>query len=136
MAISAVKDIAQGTMISFRSKRADDTVAWRGILEMPIGTYRSVRGYGDQRPYNEAVRRVDPSVTSDITDLTYFLITLDNSAENDATYVFAQEWIEEGSLVAITPGNKVTIQVDDVTSDPQSILSLLASAGYSCKIIP
>ncbi len=130
-----VKNIEQGKTITFRSKNINDTVLWKGILEIPVGTYAAIRGYMNPQSYNEAVRQSDASVTSDLSLLNYFLITVDNGSENPTTQVFAQEWIAAGSLAILNLGNKVQLQVDDPFSDTLKIVSLLASAGYKTKII-
>lgn len=135
MSVLIVKDLEEGSMITFRSKNANDTVLWKGTLEMCAGTYRAIRSYMNPAAYNEAVRQSDPSVPSDVSLLTYFLITVDNDADQPTMQVFAQEWIEPGSLAVINLGNKVTLRVDDPHNDVQQILSLLASAGYSAKIV-
>lgn len=132
--MTLIKDIEPGAMITFRSKRADDTVVWRGTLEAR-GGYRFARGYGDPAAYNAAVRQVDNTVPSDPTALTYFVITVDNDATTPTQMVFAEEWIISGSLTVLLPGNKVTIQVDDPAGNTNAIIALLASAGYSTRII-
>ena len=134
MAETSIKNVAEGSVVSFRSKNPNDTVIWQGTLES-IGTYRSIRGYTNPTSYNEAVRQNDPTVPSDITSLTYFLITVDNNAELPIMQVFADEWITPGSLNKVSLGTQVTLQVEDPLNHPQTILSLLASAGYACKII-
>lgn len=136
MATLTVKDIAEGSSISFRSKNASDTTDWVGTLEIPVGTYRAIRGYTDPRAYNAGARQVDPTIPSDVSQLTYFLITVDNGAEQPTMQVFAQEWIEPGSLNVLTLGNQVTLMVEDPNNNSQAILSLLASAGYKSQILP
>jgi hypothetical protein len=133
--VTLVKDIEPGSMITFRSKNANDPTIWRGTLEIPTGTYKSIRRYGNPAAENQAVRQTDPTVPTDETTLTYFLITVDNDSTEKTERVFAQEWIQAGSLVVINPGNKVTLIVDDPNNDPLMIVSLLASAGYSSRII-
>lgn len=134
MAVSSIKNVEEGALISFRSKRATDTVTWKGTLES-VGTYRSIKDRMNPSSYNEGVRQVDPSVPSDVTLLTYFLITVDNDATTPTMQVFADEWIVPGSLYVISPGSQVTVVVDDPKQDPTAIVSLLASAGYSSKIV-
>lgn len=129
-----IKDIPQGSMVTFRSKSMSDPTMWRGVLEM-VGTYRSIRRYTNPAAYNQAVRQTDPTVPTDETVLTYFLVTVDNDQTEKTELVFAQEWIQTGSLVVIDPGHKVTVVVDDPNNDPLLIVSLLASAGYSSRII-
>lgn len=134
MALTSVKQATQGSVISFRSKNPNDTTVWQGTLES-IGTYRSIRSYLNPQSYNEAVRQSDPTVSSDVTDLTYFLITVDNQATQPTTMVFADEWVEPGSLNEVALGNQVTIRVSDPLNNTQTILSLLASAGYASKVV-
>lgn len=131
----SVDDVDSGSIITFRSKNANDTVIWRGTLEMKSGTYKAIRGYGNPSSYNQAVRQSDPTVPSDETLLHYFLITVDNNADNATTVVFAEEWIEAGSLAVINPGNKVTLVVDDPNSNPTLIQSILANAGYTSRLV-
>lgn len=130
----SVKDIEPDSMITFRSKNANDPTIYRGVLEM-VGTYKAIRGYCNPAAENQAVRQSDPTVPSDETTLTYFLITIDNDASQKTERVFAEEWILSGTLAVIDPGNKVTIRVDDPKNDPLLIVSLLGSAGYKSRII-
>lgn len=133
IAVANINLVPQGSIITFRSLNPNDTTTWIGTLESK-GTYKSIRPYFDPAAYNQAVRQIVPTVSSDPTVLNYFLITVDNNAQQSTIQPFAQEWIDPGSLYIITPGNKVTVVVEDPLDDPQSILSLLASAGYSAKI--
>lgn len=123
------------SVITFRSKNAVDTVLWRGTL-IGVGIYESIRSIMDPRSYNEAVRQVDPDVPSDATLLNYFTIIVDNGASSPTVMVFAEEWLEPGSLTVISLANKVKIQVEDPFNNSTQILSILANAGYSCKILP
>lgn len=134
MALTSVKLATQGAVISFRSKDPTDTTNWIGTLES-VGTYRSIRPYGDPRARNESVRQTDPSIPSDVTVLTYFLITVENNSTQPTTMLFADEWIEAGSLNEVLLGNQVKILVDDPGNNTQQILSILANAGYACRVI-
>jgi hypothetical protein len=134
MAFSSIRDITEGQVISFRSKNVNDPVFWQGTLEL-IGTYRAIQDRINPAAYNEAVRQSDPTVPSDLSLLTYFVITVDNSSTSPTMQVFAQEWITPGSLNVIALGNQVKLLVDDPNNNTQTILSLLASAGYFCKVI-
>ena len=134
MSLTSIKQATEGSIVSFRSKNPNDLVVWQGTLES-IGTYRSIRSYTNPASYNEAVRQSDPTVSSDITDLTYFLITVDNQAEQPTMMVFADEWITPGSLNNGSLGNQIIVRIDDPLNNPQTILSILANAGYACKII-
>lgn len=135
MAITSIKDVPEGSLITFRSKDPSDLVDWRGTLES-IGTYRSIRDRINPASRNEAVRQTDQTVPSDVTQLTYFLITVDNEATQPTMMVFANEWITPGSLHIITLNNQVSIQIDDPNNDTPKILSILAGAGYSCRVLP
>ena len=134
MTLSSIRDVQEGSVVSFRSKNPNDLVFWKGTLES-IGTYRSIIGLGNPAPYNEAVRQSDPSVSSDLTNLTYFTITVDNDSSNPTTQVFANEWIQPGSLHQVALGNQITVKIDDPKNNTQAILSLLAGAGYACKVL-
>ncbi len=123
-----------GTLISFRSKNANDLVVWQGTLEA-VGTYNLIRDYANPAAYNQAVRQTDPSVPNDVTLLTYFLITVDNAASQPIKQIFADEWIQSGSLTQVNLGNFVTLQIQDPFNNSQTILSVLANAGYASKII-
>lgn len=134
MALSSIRLATQGAVITFRSKDPNDVTNWIGTLES-VGTYRSIRPYGDPRARNEAVRQTDPTISSDVTLLTYFLITVENNATQPTTMLFADEWIEEGSLNEVLLGNQVKLVVDDPLNNTQQILSILANAGYACRVI-
>lgn len=130
-----VSDVDLKSVITFRSKNPVDTVLWKGTL-IGTGIYEAIRSIMDPRAYNEAVRQVDNDVPSDVTLLNYFMIIVDNGATTPTTMVFAEEWLEPGSLAVINLANKVKLQVEDPFSNPQQILSILANAGYTCKILP
>ena len=133
MTLTSIESVPIGTMVTFRSKNANDTVVWQGTLE-GIVTYSVARAYLDPRSYNEAVRQTDNTVSSDVTTLTYFIITVDNQASSPTTLVFADQWISPGSLAEISLGNQVTLIVTDTKNNPQLIVSILANLGYACTI--
>jgi hypothetical protein len=133
--LTSIRQITEGALISFRTKNANDTAVWQGTLES-IGTFRSIQSIFNPQSYNEAVRQQDASIPSDIKMLTYFTITVSNKSSTATTMVFADEWIQDGSLHELSLGTKVTLVVDDPKNDSQAIVSLLSSVGYACKIIP
>ena len=133
--MTSVSSITIGSTITFRSKDPTDTVVWKGTLETSSASYRAVRGFSNPAQTNERVRQVDPTVPSDYTTLSYFLITVENNASIPTTVAFAEDWIVAGSLQVLTPGTQVKILVDDPANNSQAILSLLASAKYVAKII-
>ena len=135
MTVTTVSTLTPGTTIQFRSKNPNDTTVWIGTLEIPLASYNAIKSWLNPKSYNEAVRQVDSTVPSDATTLSYFMITVSNNATVPTTEIFAQEWIASGSLAVITPGNKVTIVVQDPANNTQAILSLLASAGYASTVI-
>ena len=130
MTTTLVSSITQGTTITFRSKNPNDTTTWIGVLEMPVGSYKVIKPYLNPAMYNEAVRQADPTVSSDVTALNYFIITVSNNSSTPTEQVFAQEWISPGSLNIVTLGNIVKVNVEDPLNNSQAILSLLANAGY------
>jgi hypothetical protein len=88
----------------------------------------------DPRSYNERVRQVDPSVSSDITTLSYFLLTVDNQSTAPQTLVFAEEWLVDGSLVEVALAKQITLVVDDPSNDPQKLYAVLSEAGYGFTV--
>jgi hypothetical protein len=135
MTTITINDVTPGSTISFRSKNANDLVSWVGTL-LFIGVYQAILPYGNPAAYNAAVRQADPTVPTDVTTLTYFLVKVDNGATTPTLQLFAQEWIAPGSLVQTDLGNAVKILVQDPAVNTQAILSLLASAGYACSVLP
>lgn len=134
MATTSVNDIDLGTIITFRSKNPTDTVLWRGSLLAKV-TYDIAKAYENPAAFHQGVRQVDQTVPLDVKDLTYFIIKVDNDQSVATTKIYAQEWILPGSLSVVSVGNKVRLQVDDPKNNTQLILSILANAGYSAKII-
>jgi hypothetical protein len=130
-----INDVDIGDKIRFRSKNLSDETVWVGTL-LSRGSYRGYKAFlSNPIPYNNAVRQVDATVTSDVTELTYFMVEIDNGAENPVTRIFANEWITAGSLSVITEGVSKTIKVDIPDGNIENVVALLASAGYLCKII-
>lgn len=134
MATSTIKDVDEGEYIIFQSKNPNDTVVWKGKLEGKV-SYKLARQQDNPAPYNTAVRQVDNSVSANEAELTYFIITVDNGADVPPLQVFADEWIQPGSLQVINPANKVKLLVTDQYNDSARVISALANAGYSARII-
>ncbi len=132
--VNSITEIPQGSMITFRSKNPNDVTSWIGTLQS-IGTYRSILPYGDPAAYHQAVRQIDNTIPSDVTTLKFFLITVDNNSDVPTDMAFADEWISPGTLYIQYPANKVKIEVDDPSNNSIAILQLLASAGYTAKVI-
>ena len=133
MSLASIKLVPIGSTVTFRSKNPNDVTVWQGVLES-TGSYKSILPYMNPASYNEAVIQADPTVSTDPTTLTYFLITVSNNATVPTVQVFSDEWIANGTLNIVTLGNSVTIVVDDPLNDPQTILSILANAGYAATI--
>lgn len=120
------------SIISFRSKKVSDTTLWTGTL-IGRGVYESFRDDGSVQPYNEAVRQVDPSVPSDWTELSYFLIRIaNNGTTRDA--LFAKEWILDGSLQVLTQSALQVVTVSDPYGDTNRLLNYIRSGGYSARL--
>lgn len=134
MSLPSIKNVAPGLKVRFQSKRADDITNYVGTL-LFVGNYAAIRMFTDPSAYNAVVRQSDPTVSSDPTTLTYFLLQIDNNAETPTQVPFADEWIASGTLFEVSTGNKIRIEVDDPYNNPQDIISLLASRKYACKII-
>jgi hypothetical protein len=123
-----------GQTVTFLSKNAADQVVWEGRVE---GLVTSViaQQYSDIVSYNAAVRLVDPTVSTDLTTLHFFVLTLQNNTGPVQRYAFAEEWIANGSFSVINQQAQVTVIVYDIpSSDHQQILTALRAAGYSCYI--
>lgn len=127
-----ISRLPYGTLISFRSKNANDSTLWTGTL-ISTGLYRSYREAGSQTSYNEAVRQRDPSVSSDYTTLSYFKITITNNMQ-ERDVLFAKEWIVDGSLKVISQDIVRTVSVDDPYNDSNRLLNWIRSGGYAAQL--
>lgn len=130
--VADIRSLPYGTMISFRSKNANDTTLWTGTL-IGTGIWASYSTAGSQAQYNEAVRQVDPSVPSDYTQLSYFQIVFSNNATKRPA-LFAQEWIADGSLSVISQSTVQTVNVDDPYDDSNRLLNYLRDGGYAAQL--
>lgn len=124
-----------GRTVTFRSKHSSDTIVYSGVID-GITSYNMASKMGDITSYNAAVRQADPTVSSDVTTLNYFVIRLDNTTGPQTDYVFALEWIVAGSWTLTDLATVVTIEVYDTpTADHTQILALLRSGNYNnCRI--
>jgi len=133
MAVASIKDVPLEARIAFRSKNPKNTVLWSGKL-IGISTLSGVRGYGNLQPENEAVRQIDPSVPSDTSLLTYFLLEVHTQGQASKIYAFADQWIKAGTLQILDTVKRVSLIVEDPFNDPQRLVAYLASATYIAKL--
>lgn len=124
-----------GRTVSFRSKNSSDTTVYSGVIDGVV-SYNMASKMCDVISYNAAVRQADPTVSSDPTALNYFVIKLDNTTGPQTDYIFAVEWIVDGSWTLTDLATIVTIEVSDLpTADHTQILALLRSGNYNnCRI--
>lgn len=121
-----------GDSCSFRTINPNDTTTYTGVIEDPFTSYNVVKPFRDVMPYNTAVRQADSSITSDVSKLHYFLISVVNSEGDTELVGFAEEWIQEGSFTLLDKLVKRTFTVySPSTTSSQDILNVLRSAGYS-----
>ena len=123
-----------GQKISFRTKNTTDQILWEGKLEGLV-TAVIAQNFSDIVSYNAAVRLTDATVSSDVSTLTFFLITLDSNGGPVQRYAFAEEWILPGTFAIIDQQTLINVVVyDSPTGDHTQILAALRSAGYTCYI--
>lgn len=136
MAISTVTDALKGKTVSFLSKRPDDAILYEGIIEGTV-TKNIALGYFDIQSYNEAVVQADTTVPSNLDNLTFFLITITNTASptGKETIAFANEWLKSGTLQLLDQSVQHTVLVyDTIDGDPSKIIQLLIDGGYKATI--
>lgn len=131
--IAALKALNIGDEITFRSKNQNDTVLYTGTYQGFMG-YSVIQGMLVPQAYNESVRQVDPSITSDYTKLNYIILIVDNNADTPTPVVMAAEWIADGSLTVLDQVLQVTVVVDDPFNNPQNIVDVLTLNRYSAYI--
>jgi hypothetical protein len=117
--------------VKFQSKSQSDPTEWSGVI-IGVGDYRIAQTYTDIVAYNSDVQKADPTV-GDYNTLHYFILKLDNQAAT-AYYAFAQEWVDEGSFVVVQNSTIFHIDVYSSTTDPTTLLNLLASNNYQAYL--
>lgn len=130
---TTITDSMSGQQCSFRSKNPGDTQIWEGTIvgiKLPMV---AAQAYRVIPPYNNAVRQADSSVSSDPSQLTYFLLQVDNNTDGASLPItaFAEEWIEDGSFTLTTGDTPVNITVYNAPgASPQAIIDYLWQGGY------
>lgn len=137
MAVTSITDALKGQTVSFLSKRPDDPVLYQGIVEGTV-TKNIAMAYFDIQSYNEAVIQADSTVSSDLDDLNFFLLTITNVTTPTGKQViaFANEWLKAGSLQLLNLSVQHTVLVyDTLDGDPSKIVQLLIDGGYKATIV-
>lgn len=121
--------------VSFISKNASDPVVWSGMITgCPICS-EGLPGSFDATSYNAAVRLSDSTVSDDITQLTFFSMRLDSTANPNEIVYFAQEWIRPGSFKSTDLSTIINADIYLSHTDKLSdMLAVLANAGYKVKV--
>jgi hypothetical protein len=123
-----------GQTCTFQSKNTNDTITYQGIIQA-ITTNIVAATFTDLVSYNAAVRQVDPTVPTDLTQETYIILTLTNAGVSTTNVAFATDWMTPGSFQIISQDVSVNVVVYDASSsNHQGILEVLRAAGYSCYI--
>lgn len=128
----------KGSTVTFTSKNPNDPTLYEGVVE-GIVTESIAVAFSDLQSYNEAVILADSSVSTDTSDLTFFLLRLSaaNTTTGKSTVIaFANEWITEGSISVLAQTTVYTIDVyDSSDTDASNIIQLLRNGGYKAKLI-
>lgn len=127
-----------GQTCVFRSKNPNDPTTWQGMIQsVCTSTVAQMIGTlgGDLISYNAAVRQIDPTVNSDITQLEFVIITLSTPTGTQQSFAFSPSWMIDGSFSLINQAVTVTVNILDLpNNDHTQILVLLRSGGYRCSI--
>ena len=93
----------------------------------------AAQAYGVIETDDIAVRQADSTISSDPSQLTYFLLQVDNNTDGSSLPIaaFAEEWIEDGSFTLTTGDTPVNITVYNAPgASPQAIVDYLWQGGY------
>lgn len=127
-----ILSLPTGTLVSFRSKNVNDTTLWTGTL-IGSGSYQLFPDKGDFKPYNEAIRQSDNTVSSDITSLHYFALLITNNGVSRQA-IFTKEWIADNSLKVLTQSIVQTVSVSDPYGDTNRLLNYIRTGGYAAQL--
>jgi len=131
MSNPSIDESSVDRLITFTTKHDTDTTIWRGVVSGIVSRRLAAREW-DIQSYNEGVRRTDPTVSTNLDTLDYFILTLDNGTSGSQTRSFAYQWIADNSLVFLDAASRVTIEIlEPSTNDHDQILTVLRAAGYT-----
>ena len=141
MANPPITDTSLNKKAKFITKHDRDTTAWQGTIQATAITADTAALFGDLKAYNEGVRRTDPTVPTDLSQLHFFLMKLDNIIQSTtptaSVVAFATEWIMDNTLVFPDQLSKITIYVTEAsTAQHGDILTVLKAAGYTAVLGP
>ena len=125
-----------GTQVIFRSKAGRDETVWKGTIT-GLCDYETANMVRPVLPYNAMVRNYDPSVSDDLTTLSYFLLKLEAGAGGEAQrQSFAQEWIKDNSLQFVDPRAQHLLLVYDLpnVTDATALIRYLNAGGYKAVL--
>lgn len=125
-----------GQTYAFRSKNSNDEVVYEGVITGFCNSDEAAK-YGNIVSYNNAARNTDATIPSDVSKLSiFFTFRLSNTTGTQTDYVFAPEWIVDGSFTLVDQSVTVTITVlDGQAATHTTILDVLRAAGYqNCAI--
>ena len=117
---------------TFRSKNANDPTVYTGVIT-GICAYSEALKYDNLVALNQACRATDPTIPADVSTIPYFFsFRLSNTTGTQTDYIFAPDWIVDGSFTLIDQTSSVTVLVMDAqTADHTQIVEVLRAAGYT-----
>lgn len=118
---------------SFKTKNPNDTTLWVGTIEGVALSQRLAARDENLAAYNAAVRQVDSTVPSDLSQLHFFAISLPaNTGGAAEVRTFAEEWLTDGSfkLTDQLSTAVITVPFDQTSQSVADILAQLFNAGY------
>lgn len=129
--MSIVTRDMKGQSCTFRSLAANDSNTYVGVIDSTGLSYDMAKGYCDAIPINAAVRLVDPTVTTDLDNLSFFSIKMSNASGTTVIKAFAEEWLQPGSFTLLNQRVKRTFVIyADATTTASDIIAVNRSAGF------
>lgn len=130
-----INDTMVGQICSFQSKAVNDTQTWQGRIDVSRCNADIARMFRDIVTYNNEVRLFDPDVSTDLSTLNFFVLTVQDSTGVTAKTSFAQEWITDNSFKLITQDKKIQVTVFDAPgNNHENIVNILRQSGYVASI--
>lgn len=117
---------------TFRTLNPNDTATFTGNIVGVGLTADLAQAYADLVSYNAAVRTVKPEVSSNLDNLTYFIISQTNSEGDLTKRAFAEEWIQDGSFALLNQTVKRTFTIySSASTTVDYILEVNKAAGFT-----
>lgn len=122
----------KGETCTFRTISPKDTQTYTGVISGIAVDADIASRYTDLVSYNSSVRTANPSVSTDLDKLTYFILSITNATGDVQKIAFAEEWIQDGSFKLLTTQVKRLFAIYSLPkTSAQDIIDLNRSAGYT-----